>query len=451
VRQCRALRAPATKDVKLTIDDWNEPEQLRARVHALALRVDELEAERVRLMETRDEVEQAPSTVSMRSPEVRNRAMLEAVPDLIFLLNAEGRILDCKPSPTVPLLRPMSDYVGQLVTEIFPEDVAERHAAIVREVAATGEQRFDIYPTDDERRYEEAFFTRTRGNVVLAIRDVTKRVLAEQERDRLAFTVEAKIDELRQWKSLADRAPDAIALTNLEGIVTYANAAFGALIGRETFEDSNVAQFFARAEDYAAIDQKLRSRGSFRGDLEIIRADGTVIVAHVVVFVITNERGKPTSLGCILRDRTDEIRGEEDRRHLQDAVIEGHEKLILELETPLLPVAKGVLVMPLVGRIDARRAERIMTALLGGVVEHRARVVILDITGVPVVDDEVAGGLVRAAKAVQLLGAETLLAGVGPQVARQLVTYADEIAALRPCSTLERGVAIALSMRRDRR
>jgi PAS domain S-box-containing protein len=447
VRQCRALRAPATKDVKLTIDDWNEPEQLRARVHALALRVDELEAERVRLMGTRDEVEQAPSTVSMRSPEVRNRAMLEAVPDLIFLLNAEGRILDCKPSPTVPLLRPMSDYVGQLVTEIFPEDLAERHAAIVREVAATGEQRFDVYPMADGR-HEEAFFTRTRGNVVLAIRDVTKRVLAEQERDQLAFTVETKIDELRQWKSLADRAPDAIALTDLQGIVAYANAAFGALIGRETFAGSNVAQFFARAEDYAAIDQKLRARGSFRGDLEIIRADGVVIVAHVVVFVITNERGKPTSLGCILRDRTEEIRGEEDRRHLQDAVIEGHEKLILELETPLLPVAKGVLVMPLVGRIDAPRAERIMTALLGGVVQHGARVVILDITGVPVVDDEVAGGLVRAAKAVQLLGAETLLAGVGPQVARQLVTYADEIAALRPCSTLERGVAIALSMRR---
>jgi anti-anti-sigma regulatory factor len=174
-------------------------------------------------------------------------------------------------------------------------------------------------------------------------------------------------------------------------------------------------------------------------------------VVHVVLFVITNERGRPTSIGCIARDRTEEIRGEEDRRFLQEAVIESHEKLILELETPLLPVAKGVLVMPLVGRVDERRAERILTSLLDGVVQHQAHVVILDITGVPIVDDNVALGLVRAANAVRLLGAETLLAGVGPDVARRLVNHADEIASLRPCSTLERGVSMALSMGRSRR
>ncbi len=431
------------------MEDSNELARLRAHVLALASRVDELEAERTRILQSRDEIEAAPSTVSMRSPEMRNRAMLEAVPDLIFLVNAEGRILDCKPSATLPLFLPSSEYVGKFVRDVFPEELAERHAQIVQEVAMTGEQRFDVYQTEDELRYEEAFFTRTRGNVVVAIRDVTKRVIAEQERDRLAFAVETKIDELRQWKSLADRAPDAIALLDMHGVLTYANAAFGLLIEKEeSLVGLNVAQFFLREDDYGSIDQKLRTRGSFRGDLELRRSSGSILVAHVVVFVITNERGRPTSLGCIARDRTDEIRKEEDRRFLQDAVIESHEKLILELETPLLPVAGGVLVMPLVGRIDTRRAERIMTALLDGVVAHRAHVVILDITGVPAVDDTVALGLVRAANAVRLLGAETLLAGVGPLVARELVAHANEISTLRPCSTLERGVAMALSMRK---
>lgn len=433
------------------MEESDELEQLRARVHALTIRVKELESEKVLILQARDEMEPGPSTVSMRSPEMRNRAMLEAVPDLIFLLNAEGLILDCKPSPTETLLHPISEYIGQLVSDVLPEELGERHMAIVKEVAATGEQQFDVYRVGDSPRYEEAFFTRTRGNVVLAIRDVTQRINAEEERDQLAFAVETKMDELRQWKSLADRAPDAIALLDIHGVVAYANAAFGALVGEETLVGANVAQFFVRQGDYAAIDQKLRTRGSFRGDLELARPGGVVIVAHVVVFVITNERGRPTSLGCIVRDRTDEIRSEEDRRFLQDAVIESHEKLILELETPLLPVAKGVLVMPLVGRIDTPRADRIMTALLDGVVMHRARVVILDITGVPAVDDEVAAGLVRAANAVRLLGAETLLAGVGPLVARRLVTHAEEIAALRPCSTLERGVAMALALRRGDR
>lgn len=446
------MRQSLTKDANFTMmDESDELERLRARVQALTVRVDELEAENVQLIQELDDLEPVPSTVSMRSPEMRNRAMLEAVPDLIFLLNADGLILDCKPSQTVTFLRPISEYVGQLVSDVFPEALGKRHAAFVQEVAATGEQRFDVYRASDSARYEEAFFTRTRGNVVLAIRDVTQRVIAEQERDRLAFTVETKMDELRQWKSLADRAPDAIALLDIHGVVGYANAAFGALLETESLVGANVSQFFVRQGDYAAIDQKLRTRGSFRGDLELVRTGGVIIVAHVVVFVITNERGRPTNLGCIVRDRTDEIRGEEDRRFLQDAVIEGHEKLILELETPLLPVAKGVLVMPLVGRIDTRRADRIMTTLLDGVVMHQARVVILDITGVPVVDDDVAAGLVRAANAVRLLGAETLLAGVGPLVARRLVLHAEEIAALRPCSTLERGVAMALALRRQNR
>lgn len=433
------------------MEETNELEHLRARVYALAARVDELEAERVKLMQARDEIEAAPSTVSMRSPEMRNRAMLEAVPDLIFLVNAEGRILDCKPSVTVPLLDSVSEYIGQYVGDVFPEELAGRHAEIVKDVAATGEQRFDVYRANDEARYEEAFFTRTRGNVVVAIRDVTKRVEAEQERDRLAFAVETKIDELRQWKTLADRAPDAIALLDVHGVVTYANAAFAGLVDQEQVVGRNVVQFCLRQSDFATIDQKVRSRGSYRGDLELARPNGVNIVVHVVLFVITNERGRPTSIGCIARDRTEEIRGEEDRRFLQEAVIESHEKLILELETPLLPVAKGVLVMPLVGQIDGRRAERILTSLLDGVVQHHAHVVILDITGVPEVDDDVAAGLVRAANAVRLLGAETLLAGVGPEVARRLVNHADQIASLRPCSTLERGVAMALSMGRARR
>ncbi len=431
-------------------EELDEVERLRAHVHALEVRIDELETERVQFLRARDELEPASlPVVSIRSVETRNRAMLEAVPDLIFLLNADGLIVDCKPSQTVLLSRPMSEYVGKLVADVFPPEIAKRHAAFIQEVATTGEQRFDVYRASDATRYEEAFFTRTRGNVVLAIRDVTQRVLAEEERDRLVFAVETKMDELRQWKALADRAPDAIALLDIHGVIGYANAAFGALVDKKTLVGDNVAQFFVRQGDYAAIDQKLRSRGSFRGDLELVRPGGLILVAHLVVFVITNERGRPTSLGCIVRDRTDEIRGEEDRRFLQDAVIEGHEQLILELETPLLPVAKGVLVMPLVGRIDSRRADRIMTTLLDGVVTHQARVVILDITGVPVVDDNVAVGLVRAANAVRLLGAETLLAGVGPQVARRLVTHAEEIAALRPCSTLERGVAMALALRRE--
>ena len=73
----------------------------------------------------------------------------------------------------------------------------------------------------------------------------------------------------------------------------------------------------------------------------------------------------------------------------------------------------------------------------------------MDITGVPVVSAEVAEGLVRAASAARLLGAQTRLTGVGPGVARELVAYAEQIATLEPSSTLEQAVSLSLGLRRS--
>ncbi|NJO08149.1 MAG: PAS domain-containing protein, partial [Chloroflexaceae bacterium] len=90
------------------------------------------------------------------------------------------------------------------------------------------------------------------------------------------------------------------------------------------------------------------------------------------------------------RDITRQVQAEREREQLRTTMIETQQAALRELSTPLIPVARGVLIMPLIGTIDDERASEIMEALLDGVASHRAHTVILDITGVQVVDTQVA-------------------------------------------------------------
>ncbi len=117
---------------------------------------------------------------------------------------------------------------------------------------------------------------------------------------------------------------------------------------------------------------------------------------------------------------------------------------IRQLSTPVVPLLEGVILLPLVGHIDSQRAAQIMEELLIGVQRHRARVAIVDITGVPVVDTAVANNLLRAAQATYLLGAEVILVGIRPEVAQTIVGLGVELRGLVTMSDLQSGIEYAL-------
>lgn len=116
-----------------------------------------------------------------------------------------------------------------------------------------------------------------------------------------------------------------------------------------------------------------------------------------------------------------------------------------ELSASLIPVFDKVSVMPLVGTIDTERARLIMENLLEGVVKHRAEVVLLDITGVPVVDTMVAHHIIQAADAVRLVGAKCMLVGIRPEIAQTIVTLGINLNDFTTTSTLQRGVEQAMA------
>lgn len=116
---------------------------------------------------------------------------------------------------------------------------------------------------------------------------------------------------------------------------------------------------------------------------------------------------------------------------------------LMQLSTPLIPISDTIVVMPLVGQLDSARADQIMETLLQGVERSRAKVAILDITGVPSVDAITATVLVRATRAVQLLGARVILTGIRPDVAIGLTAMGSELAGVITRGTLQDGIRYA--------
>lgn len=130
-----------------------------------------------------------------------------------------------------------------------------------------------------------------------------------------------------------------------------------------------------------------------------------------------------------------------------------HEKtqlleLIRQASTPIAPVVKGILVVPLVGTFDAFRAELLTEKLLNEVSRTRARAVILDISGVPVFDTDAAQMIIRLAHAVRLLGTELILVGMSPGNARTIVELGVDLTRLETLATLQDGLAQALALQR---
>lgn len=118
-----------------------------------------------------------------------------------------------------------------------------------------------------------------------------------------------------------------------------------------------------------------------------------------------------------------------------------------ELSAPLIPVLEQISVMPLIGTIDTERARLIMENLLQGVIAHESHVVLIDITGVPVVDTMVAHHIIQAAEAVRLVGATCILVGIRPEIAQTIVNLGIDLKQFPTQSTLLKGIKSALKLR----
>ncbi|WP_287158380.1 PAS domain S-box protein [Chloroflexus sp.] len=264
----------------------------------------------------RDVTAQIEAEEELRQSEQRNRTLLAAMPDLMFLLSSDGVFLNYKPDPTGRLLVPPEMFLNRHVTEVLPPELATQILQRIDALKRSGEMQTFEYQIEIDNQVEvyEARMVLLQDNVMVLSRNITAQRQAERE-----------------------------------------------------------------------------------------------------------------------------------RAAMQEQIIQAQQATLRELSTPLMPIADGVVAMPLIGAIDSARAQQIMESLLYGVAEYKARVAIIDITGVKVVDTQVAGALIRAAQAARMLGAEVVLTGISPEIAQTLVHIGADLGAMKTKATLQEGIRYALA------
>jgi rsbT co-antagonist protein RsbR len=389
---------------------------------------------------------QAKASVSAQGPRrsgAHNELLLSIIPDMHFRIARDGTYLDFSAAKGADTALPPSYFLGRKMQDVTP-DLAPLVMASAEAALRTGEMQtieFKMYVHGEFAEYEARILVSGPDEVVSIVRDVTKEKLVEQQlRDAQA-----------RFQSLEGQSMVGVYITQ-GGQQVHASAGLMQMYGYAPGEFAAQDLPFALVveEDRAALRAIVEGverpaggapgRGvqrSFRGR----RRDGTHIYVDIYI-APTTFNGRPAVIGMVI-DVTGRRLAEEEQGRLRDEVLRIQ---LMELSTPLIPISDRVVAMPIVGTLDGRRADQMRQRLLNGVVEHRAEVTILDVTGIPSVTTQTADALVGCARAVRLLGAKVLLTGISPEVAKTLVGLGVDLDGIVTLSTLKAGIAYAMAM-----
>jgi anti-anti-sigma regulatory factor len=234
------------------------------------------------------------------------------------------------------------------------------------------------------------------------------------------------------------RLPD-VARRIVDGLVRFAvngDALAAEDVGRQCATIGLALQsFFAAGR---ALSQTLSLQGATREESE---ARGLLVTDFICAAVF--------GIRAVAYETLSQQR-EKLEQALQEATKREHEGLrdvIRQLSTPVVPVADRVLLLPLVGAIDMERSSLIMERLLEAVVAHRAEVVLMDLTGVPSIEADVAARLFTIARSARLLGAQVIVVGLSPEFARSLVSLGVDAGEVVTLASVQRGLEMAARRR----
>lgn len=180
---------------------------------------------------------------------------------------------------------------------------------------------------------------------------------------------------------------------------------------------------YAESPEYAQFWQQL-ARGEYDADeFKRLSKEGAEVWLQASYNPIFDVEGRPLKVVKFASDITAEIR----RRSLA----------MLEMSTPVTKIWDGVLFAPIVGIVDSKRSLDIMNKALHSIADTRASTLLLDISGVAVVDTAVANHLIKIAKAAVLMGCKTIISGISPAIAQTIAELGIDLGSIQTTSTIE--------------
>ncbi|MEG3639203.1 PAS domain S-box protein [Magnetococcus sp. PR-3] len=250
----------------------------------------------------------------------------------------------------------------------------------------------------------------------------------------------------------------AVIEFELDGTIIRANDIFLNSMGYESREIVGkhhrmfVDDLYAETEEYKSFWQAL-GKGQFnRGRFERFTKTGESIWLEATYSPISDPNGRPIRIVKFAYDITASV---EQSEALEVAILEAQEaervrneldKAVQEMSTPVTPIWDGILLLPLVGVLDSMRTSEIMNKSLTMISETRAKVFVLDISGVATVDTAVANQLIKITKATRLMGCEAIISGLSPAIARTIVELGVNVEEIRTTATLRDAFETALGM-----
>ncbi len=248
-----------------------------------------------------------------------------------------------------------------------------------------------------------------------------------------------------------------------DGMILHANAVFLAVVGYSEDEiKGRHHRLFVKPEEaesaaYAAFWESLAAGNVVPGQFERVTKDGRAVWLEATYNPILDLNGRTVRVVKFATDITDKYEAAqqvaENARELQVALQQTREaermreeldRTLQEMSTPVTPIWDEILLLPLVGVVDSSRADDVMRKVLTRITETRSKVFILDISGVPTVDEAAANQLIRITKATRLMGCETIISGLSPSIANTIVNLGVVVGEVRTTANLRDAFRISL-------
>jgi anti-anti-sigma regulatory factor len=272
--------------------------------------------------------------------------------------------------------------------------------------------------------------------------------MAEQPQDLFPITAASFLEDI----------PLPIIIYALDGTIVALNSYAETLWGIKRSEYRGLYNAFqdpansplVLTETYARVrNGEIVIRDPTRDRFAPGTAEERPIWYQAIIFPVRDPDRVISYAGYIYQDVTGKMEQQDLITQAREEIA-AQQALIQELSIPVVEVWQGILLAPLVGALDARRASNVTEQLLAAIVSFSADVVILDVTGVPLIDTAVAAYLVNAARAVRLLGSDIVLTGVRSEIAQAVVLLGIDLSQFVTRANLQTGLAWALARRKLR-
>jgi len=276
---------------------------------------------------------------------------------------------------------------------------------------------------------------RDREGSVVGYVKIARDLTGHREQQLAALAVEQMLDAITDYE---------VIRLDAEGFVRSWSPGARALKGytEEEVLGHNVSMFYTEEDVRAGLAERemgiAAREGRFEGEGWRVRKDGSRFWATVTLSPIRDDAGELIGFVKVARDLTE--------RREQEQLVARQRDEILELSTPVIQVWDKVLVLPVIGTLDSLRAARLTDGLLERIATDQAEVVILDISGVPAIDTDVAQHLLKTVEAARLMGAVSVLSGVRPETAQAIVHLGIELGTLRSRNSLRDALQLALQI-----